>query len=272
MEKSYCIFIGLLLALVSVLLFSCKKEGEVIELEKEEFEVEDHRIIGQTMITQIANMPGEFPILDSVEYENAYIYVNRLLSTLKLTAVVKHRNDYNWKVTILHDDRIRNAFTFPGGHIFIYTGLLKFLQAEHELMAVLGNEIAYADEEFSAIAMRDEYGGVFMGDITLGKKVPKLPEVVADFPKMKFDEDFVKEADQYAIELICPFQYDINGLKRFLIRAQAHEIEWIQSKNGEELDMQTRLSLLNSIASDCGEDGVTNLEQYQRKIKNFLPK
>lgn len=271
MEKSHYISIYILLALVSVLLFSCKKEGRVIEKDQEEFEVEDHLIIGQTMTTQIANMPDVFSTLDSVEYKDAYIYVNRLLSTLKLTSVVKHRNDYNWKVTILHDDRVRNAFTLPGGHIFIYTGLLKFLNAEHELMAVLGNEIAYADEEFSAIAMRDEYGGVFMGDIILGKKLPELPEVVAEFPKIRFDENVVKEADEYAIELICPFQYNINGLEKFLIRGQAHEIEWLKSKKGKELEMSTRLELLKTKARDCGEGGVTNLEQYQRKIKNFLP-
>ena len=272
MEKLLCIRIGFLIALASILLFSCKKEGEVIEIDREIFEVTDHIKIGQTMTTQVTNMPSLFPILDSLEYRNAYIYVNRLLSTLKLTSVVKHRNDYDWKVTILYDDRIRNAFTLPGGHIYVYTGLLKFLNAEHELMAVLGNEIAYADAEFSALAMRDEYGGVFMGDIILGKKLPELPEVVADFPKMRFDEDVVKEADQYAIELICPFQYDINGLERFLIRGQAHEIEWLKSKKGEELEMSTRLELLKTKTRDCGEGGVTNLEQYQRKIKNFLPK
>lgn len=271
MELSRRIRLVFLLTAVSILFFSCKKEGRVIEKEVEEFEVEDHRIIGQTMTTQIANMPDVFTVLDEEMYQDAYVYVNRLLSTLKLTAVVKHRNDFDWKVTILHDDQIRTAFTLPGGHIYIYTGLLKFLTAEHELMAVLGNEIAYADKELSAVAMRDEHGGVFMGDIILGKKVPELLEVITNFPKMEFNDDFITSADQYAIELICPFQYDINGLNSFLIRAKAHNIEWIKSKKGTELDLNTRLHRIETAARNCGEDGVTNLEQYQRKIKNFLP-
>ena len=269
MEKWQQINIGLLLLLISCIFFSCGKTDKVIERDLEEFEIKDHIIIGETMKIQIANMPESFTILDSVKYKDAYIYVNRLLSTLKLTAVVKHRNDFNWKVTLLHDDNIRNAFTLPGGYIYVYTGLLKFLNAEHELMAVLGNEIAYADKELTAITLRDEYGGVFLGDIILGKKVPELPEVLEHLPMMEFEGGIVLDADEYAIELICPFQYDINGLQKFLMRAHAHRIQWIDSKKGEDFD--SRLENIGALSQPCGEGGVTNLEQYQRKIKNFLP-
>ena len=260
---------GFAIGLLLILFVSCRKMDSVIEREVEEFEVDDHIIIGQTMKNKIKELPEYYPILDSITYDRAYNYMNRLVSTLKLTSVVKYRDEFVWKITILHDDRVRTAFTLPGGNIYIYTGLLKFLKAEHELMAVLANEIAYADRELAAVAIRQQYGGVFIGDLTLGKENDMLEEMVKQYPGMKFKEDLVSEADAYAIELICPFQYDINGLELFLQRAHQQQIEWIQSKKMVESDL--RLEKIANSSRDCGEGGVTNLEQYQRKIKNFLP-
>jgi len=259
----------ILFSLSICLLFSCKEPEQIIQTDLEEFKVEHHIVIGQTMADQIEKMPETFNVLDSATYDNAYIYVNRLISTLKLTSVVKHRDDFNWKVTILHNDAIQSAFTLPGGHIYIYTGLLRFLNAEHELMAVLANEIAYADKELSAIALREEYGGIFLGDLILHKEVDELPEVVTEFPQLEFSEDKVFDADEYAIALICPFQYDISGLQDVLRRANRSNIEWIHSKKGEDID--DRLARIEEYASECGEGGVTNFQQYKRKIKNFLP-
>lgn len=260
---------SLLFLLSTFLFFSCKKTEQIIQTDLEEFTVKDHIVIGQKMANQIIRMPEIFNALDSVKYENAYKYLNTLISTLKLTAVVKHRDDFNWKVTILHNDDIESAFTLPGGHIYVYTGLLHFLEAEHELMAILANEIAYADKELSALALREEHGGVFLGNITLGKEVKELPEVVKTFPYMKFSKEKVYDADEYAIALICPFQYDINGLKDFLRRTNLRNVEWVASKKGENLS--SRIENIDEYASECGEGGVTNSDQYLRKIKNFLP-
>lgn len=262
--------IGIQLFLCCILLFSCGEKDRVIETVLEEFEVEDHLTIGNRMTHEISNMPETYNILDSVEYKDAYIYLNRLLSTLQLTSIVTHRDDFPWKVTILHDDNIRNAFTLPGGHIYVYTGLLKFVKTEHEFMAVLANEIAYADKELTAITLRDKYGGAFLGDIILKKEeVPELRNVLTNLPIIDFSEESVSNADKYAIKLICPFQYDINGLKTFLLKAKDAEIAWINSKKG--IDLDSRIENLDVMAEDCGVGGVTNLEQYQRKIKNFLP-
>lgn len=269
MKNRYTYNLSLVLILISFLCFSCEKKDKVIERDVEEFEVEDHIIIGETMSAQIKKMPEVFKILDSVRYEDAYIYINTLLGTLKLTSVVKHREDFNWQVIILHNDQKRSAFTLPGGQIYIYTGLLKFLEAEYELMAVLGNEIAYADKELAAINLRETYGGVFIGKITLGDEIPELPEVLADYPQLEYMEEAVTLADAYTIELICPFQYDIAGLKTFLLRAHDHNISWIQSKKG--IDIENRVANIDDFSSDCGEGGVTNRNQYIKKIKNFLP-
>lgn len=249
---------------------SCEEKDRIDELDLDNFEVEDMLIIGQTMKNQIESMPEVFNILDEKEYEDAYAYLGTLLHTLKLTAVVSHRDSYPWTVTIVQDDDVRTAFTLPGGHIYVYTGLLKFLQAEHELIAILGNEIAYADQGMISKALRNAYGGVLLGDIKLGKKVEVLPEIMTELPSLQFTKEMVFDADQYSIRLVCPFQYDISGLKGFVERAHQGEIEWINSKKWD--DYNVRLSNLEEFSMPCGEGGVTNFEQYQMKIRNFLPR
>jgi len=49
--------------------------------------------------------------------------------------------DYDFKVL---EGKDVNAFSLPGGHIYVYEGLLKFVQSDDELAAVLGHEITHA--------------------------------------------------------------------------------------------------------------------------------
>ncbi len=49
--------------------------------------------------------------------------------------------DYDFKVLQGKDV---NAFSLPGGHIYVYEGLLNFVQSDDELAAVLGHEVAHA--------------------------------------------------------------------------------------------------------------------------------
>ncbi|KAJ5984297.1 hypothetical protein N7481_006396 [Penicillium waksmanii] len=48
-----------------------------------------------------------------------------------------------WKVHVIKDDGMANAFVLPGGKVFVYTGILPICQDEDGLAAVLGHEIAH---------------------------------------------------------------------------------------------------------------------------------
>ncbi|NOY88539.1 MAG: M48 family metalloprotease [FCB group bacterium] len=59
----------------------------------------------------------------------------------KIVAVCDRRN-ITYHFTVINSDQI-NAFATPGGHIFIYIGLLRRMDNEAELAAVLGHEISH---------------------------------------------------------------------------------------------------------------------------------
>ncbi|MGH8225423.1 MAG: M48 family metallopeptidase [Gammaproteobacteria bacterium] len=49
---------------------------------------------------------------------------------------------YQWEVT-LFQSKEANAFALPGGHIGVYTGILKYARTQGELAAVIGHEVGH---------------------------------------------------------------------------------------------------------------------------------
>ncbi len=57
-------------------------------------------------------------------------------------AASSHRSDLIYRFRVIDRPQV-NAFALPGGYIYIYRGLLAYLNSEAELAAVLGHEIAH---------------------------------------------------------------------------------------------------------------------------------
>lgn len=51
-----------------------------------------------------------------------------------------------WEVIVFDEDQI-NAFALPGGKIGVYAGLLKIVENQHQLAAVIGHEVAHVIAE-----------------------------------------------------------------------------------------------------------------------------
>ncbi|KAJ6072591.1 hypothetical protein N7467_010676 [Penicillium canescens] len=67
----------------------------------------------------------------------------------------------DWKVHVIKDDGMANAFVLPGGKVFVYTGILPICKDEDGLAAVLGHEIAHIVAHHPAERMSNSF-------ITLG--------------------------------------------------------------------------------------------------------
>lgn len=255
------------LTICLILLCQCEKPDLVVQEDKDSFSIEDQKIVGKTMQDQLLNMPNVYPLLTKEQNSCAYDRIEILFNTLLNTSVVENRQTFDWDVHIIENDDIRNAFILPGGHLFVYSGLMKYLQTESELVAVLGNEIAYADQELTLNALRAEHGNVTISDLSSGKKVPNLSEILRDLPNLEYSEEMVFNADAVSISLICPFQYDASSLKRFIEKAEQTQIAWIQSKGG---GITKRLQNIETLSASCGIDEATFEERYKSFKNNCL--
>ena len=251
---------SILLLVVVSLLWSCERPDAVISKEIDTFTIEHQITIGQVMGAQLFAMPEEYPILDKARNSCAYERIEALFKTLLNTSIINNRRTFNWQIHLIDNDELSTAFTLPGGHIFLYTGLLKFIDTESELMAVLGTEIAYADNEYTLQTLKAEHGNSVMSDLSLGNEVPALSEILIDLPFLGFDRATILQADSVSIALICPFQYDANSLKNFIEKAADAKIAWTISKRG---DFDDRIQKISNVATDCGIEEATFEERYQ---------
>ena len=78
---------------------------------------------------------------------------------------VDFKDEFDWRLRIIHDDSTLNAFCTPGGYIYIYTGILKFLDSEDEFAGVLAHEIGHADMRHSTRQMTKLFGVQLLLDV-----------------------------------------------------------------------------------------------------------
>ncbi|KAF9890870.1 hypothetical protein FE257_005446 [Aspergillus nanangensis] len=70
-----------------------------------------------------------------------------------------------WKVHVIDDMDMKNAFVLPGGKVFVYTGILPICKDDDGLAAVLGHEIAHVVARHPAERMSSGFisvGAVFL--------------------------------------------------------------------------------------------------------------
>ena len=90
------------------------------------------------MDAEIRKQPQEYPILSN--RPDVKLYVEEIGRKILASPDVKKRGVYAYRFEIIADDKTINAFCTPGGYIYVYTGLLKFLDNEASLAGVIGHE------------------------------------------------------------------------------------------------------------------------------------
>src|SRR5271167_1306350 len=112
-----------------------------------QFSTEDEARLGSALAGKIERdgIPftgghGEQRVLRIKRDAVAEHYLESIASKL---AQRSQRPDVQYSVRILDASDVINAFSIPGGHIYVSSGLLAFVQTEAELAAVLGHEIGH---------------------------------------------------------------------------------------------------------------------------------
>ena len=152
---------------LSLLLSSC---GGNVNLFSKQQDVQ----FGQQMQAEIAKRPGDYPVLNNPTIRN---YVQGLVNKIVSASTVTNK-DFNYSVTIIQDDKTVNAFTLPGGPIYVYTGLLKFVDNEATLAGILAHEVTHADHRHSTQQMTKQYGIEQVTALALGNN-PGLAAKIA---------------------------------------------------------------------------------------------
>ena len=179
------------------------------------FTIEDDKTLGLQVKTEIENNPSQYPLLDESTNQAQYTYIRAIVTKILDAGKVYYKDEFPWEVRIIKDDNIVNAFCVPGGYMYVYTGLIKYLDSEDELAGVMGHEMAHADRRHTTDQMTKDYGIQLLFQIVLGQNQGAISQLAANLLTLKYSRNAETEADEYAVTYICPTDWKADGFKNF---------------------------------------------------------
>ena len=130
--------------LLCSLLLSCATnpytERSQLLLLSEGYEME----LGAQAYGQVLNDPKNHISKDPREVEPVKRVAARIIEAAKKSKYAETAKRFDWQVTVIKDDKTRNAFALPGGKIAVYTGIFPMAQNEAGLAAIMGHEVVHA--------------------------------------------------------------------------------------------------------------------------------
>jgi len=135
---------------------------------------------------------------------------------------------------VLADERITNAFAIPGGHIYVTSALVRKLNSNGEIAAILAHEMAHvvqrhgigrlanatlADGQTGAVVMASFVDESHPANVT----GPQVAELIAETVDLCYIQDEEQHSDLQAVQFLAQAAFDPNGLIRALRLLQTTE-------------------------------------------------
>ena len=134
-------------------------------------------------------------------------------------AAVCHRQDIEYHFTVINKDEM-NAFALPGGYIYIYTGLMKVLDNEAQLAAVLAHEVGHVTARHSTERLTAMYGAQIAVSLLLGEDPREYQVLIANIFSttgfLAYSRANEFEADRLGTAYTSMAGYDPEGMAELL--------------------------------------------------------
>lgn len=278
MEKNYKSLISFIL--VMFIFAGCAKWGLNI------FSDTDEVNLGLQLDQEIRKNPKDYPIYSGDPSVKNYI-INNIFNQILSSPEIKKRNIYKYELELIQDDNTLNAFATPGGFIYIYTGILKYLDSEAALAGVLAHEIAHAERRHATQNLTSYYGISMLASLVLGENPSELAQIAANLLSgltfLANSRAFEDEADDYSIKYLRSTRFYPGGVKFFfekmrddkLIDSQPSKVRTFLSTHPDPIDRintaEARLKNLGIPIKDYrSNDPDVFRQSYQINIKGKL--
>lgn len=150
--------------------------------------------LGDLIATQILESNNEIVLKNELIDSVVWAVSSHLQKQIKLS-------EYDYKIQVLDSPEI-NAFTIPGGRIYIFKGLLEFCDSAEHLAAILAHEMGHIEKRHTVSKLVKEFGLKIIFSIATGGDSVLFSELGQSLLSSKFDRSQEKEADQFALELL----------------------------------------------------------------------
>ena len=189
-----------------------------------------------------------------------------------------------YKVAVIADDKLVNAFAAPGGYTYISTGLILGAKTCGEIAGVMGHELAHVTERHGVKRVEGAFAAEQVAGFFLDDGLAKDASLVIwnVLQSTKFSRDDEAEADEVGIQISYAAGYDPHGLADFFRKLLAAEgggisLEFLSSHpatdsriKAVEKDIRDRFGAeAKQRAKNC-QGTKLQLAQVQARIKDGL--
>ncbi|HXV27901.1 MAG TPA: M48 family metallopeptidase [bacterium] len=133
------------------------------------------------------------------------------------------RRDFDYQFYVVKDDS-PNAFTIPGGAIYVHTGLLRFASDDNELAGVLAHEVGHAYARHPAKALSRAYGAEYLTQLVFKNQPGGFKGIALQLAKggllLKYGRQDEFEADELGYDFLKRAGIPTYGLLSFFGKLQ----------------------------------------------------
>ncbi len=161
--------------------------------------------------------------------------VDRVMRIFNKLAPQYNTHGMGLRCTVLHDSTI-NAFAIPGGNVYVYSGIVDFLQSDDELAAVIAHELAHVERRHSLKNYRASAAltALLQKAVKNQKNKDLWCAVLSSLTLMKFSQKQEDEADDVGQYRLAAAGFDPHG--------QIHVWERFLQKFGDSKGIEKFLS------------------------------
>lgn len=139
-------------------------------------------------------------------------------------AVPDEDREFEFETLVIDDPDTVNAFALPGGHLFIYSGLIAAADSEAEVAAVLGHEVAHVTLDHPAQQLAARLGIETLAAIALGQRPGAIAQLATGIAAQGYiaahSREDEAEADRYGLSYLSGAGYDPEALASFFEKLQ----------------------------------------------------
>ncbi len=176
----------------------------------------------------------EYPVFvaNTPERKAFQDYVLGLANEVYAAVPKSEKPGYPFKFTLIDAD-VQNAFAVPGGYVYIYTGIIKSMKDESELVGVIGHEIAHVTRHHYRDALAKEAGLSILLQVLVGEDAGQLKKVVAQtfgsLASLSVSRDNETDADKYGTKYTAATGRNPLGIAKYFERVKNPGPAWLST-------------------------------------------
>ena len=154
-----------------------------------------------------ASIAENFKQTEEINKESSKL-LNKFIDSLYV------KETYPINITVVNSPTV-NAFALPGGHIFVYSGIIGKMKNYNELVALLSHEITHVTHQHSLKSLgRSAATSIFIsalfGDIS-GISAGILDQA-NQLKQLRFSRELETEADQHGVDFMVKYKVNPMGM------------------------------------------------------------